>query len=66
MEQAGGNKSWFKTAYLPTAADSCVVAFRQWLRKYGGGGVDWGGALPPGSGSQHLPPTPSRRELLDK
>ncbi|GBG83872.1 hypothetical protein CBR_g37742 [Chara braunii] len=35
------NKEWNEAYYLPTASDRWVIAFRQWLHKYAGGGVKW-------------------------
>ena len=50
--------------YMPTAADAYVVAFRQWLERFGGGGP-WGG----GTAAEQLrllAPRLPRKALLDR
>ncbi|KAL2470023.1 Protochlorophyllide-dependent translocon component 52 [Abeliophyllum distichum] len=56
-----GPLNWHKSCFVPTKADANVVAFRTWLKKYGGTQVDWGTKF-----SRLLPPTPPREQLLDR
>lgn len=56
-----GPYNWHKSCYVPTKADSIVVAFRRWLNKYAGGQVDWRSKF---SGS--LPQSPPREQLMDR
>eukprot|EP00252_Welwitschia_mirabilis_P026827 TRINITY_DN894_c0_g1_i2.p1 TRINITY_DN894_c0_g1~~TRINITY_DN894_c0_g1_i2.p1 ORF type:complete len:528 (-),score=69.68 TRINITY_DN894_c0_g1_i2:301-1884(-) len=37
-----GMKTWEKACYVPTSADTAVIAFRKWLKKYAEGGIYWG------------------------
>ncbi|XP_074294153.1 protochlorophyllide-dependent translocon component 52, chloroplastic-like [Silene latifolia] len=53
---------WQKAYYMPTKADAMVIAFRKWLDKYAGEGVDWGNKYE----SAQLPPTPPKDVLLDR
>lgn len=32
---------WHKSFFMPTSADRFVVAYRKWLSKHAGGGVEW-------------------------
>ncbi|KAH9604004.1 hypothetical protein KSS87_023607 [Heliosperma pusillum] len=58
--QKGGK--WQKGYYMPTKSDAMVVAFRKWLDKYAGEGVDWGNKFV----ATQLPPTPRRDMLFDR
>lgn len=55
-----GNRNWETACYVPTKSDSFVIAYRRWLRVYGGGEPDWGGRY------KGLPPTPPREQLMDR
>lgn len=56
-----GTSNWQKACFVPTKADTLVVAFRRWLKKYSGGQIDWGMKF-----SGALPSTPPREQLLDR
>ncbi|MFS8008385.1 putative pheophorbide a oxygenase [Helianthus anomalus] len=56
-----GPLNWEKACFVPTKADTNVVAYRKWLKKYAGGQLDWGTKF---NGS--LPPTPPREQLMDR
>nr|GMD14895.1 protochlorophyllide-dependent translocon component 52, chloroplastic [Ipomoea batatas] len=56
-----GPYNWHKSCFVPTKADTLVVAFRRWLNKYAGGQVDWRGKF-----SGALPQTPPREQLMDR
>ncbi|KAI3794963.1 hypothetical protein L1987_37604 [Smallanthus sonchifolius] len=56
-----GPSNWQKTCFVPTKADTNVVAYRKWLKKYAGGQIDWGTKF---NGS--LPPTLPREQLMDR
>jgi phenylpropionate dioxygenase-like ring-hydroxylating dioxygenase large terminal subunit len=56
-----GSSNWQKACFVPTKSDALVVAFRRWLKKYGGGQVDWKGKY-----SGALPPSPPREQLMDR
>lgn len=56
-----GPTNWQKACFVPTKADTLVVAFRRWLKKHSGGQIDWGKKFSGG-----LPPTPPREQLLDR
>ncbi|CAN0845410.1 Protochlorophyllide-dependent translocon component 52, chloroplastic [Linum grandiflorum] len=55
-----GISNWSKACFIPTTADTQVVAFRRWLMRYSGGHLNWG----PKFGV--LPPTPPKEELMDR
>ncbi|CAN1339108.1 Protochlorophyllide-dependent translocon component 52, chloroplastic [Linum perenne] len=38
-----GISNWSKACFMPTKADTQVIAFRRWLRRYSGGQINWGG-----------------------
>ncbi|KAL2620821.1 hypothetical protein R1flu_001026 [Riccia fluitans] len=59
LAELGGNTE--KVYYTPALADTCVIEFRKWFRKYANSQVDFG----PKS-SATLPPTPARREFFDR
>ncbi|CAN1774849.1 Protochlorophyllide-dependent translocon component 52, chloroplastic [Linum perenne] len=46
-----GISNWSKACFMPTKADTRVIAFRRWLRRYSGGQINWGakfnGVIPP-------------------
>lgn len=48
--------------YAPTKADALVLAFRKWFHDFAGGAPDWGGHVE----SNKLPPSPSKRLMLDR
>ncbi|KAG0583455.1 hypothetical protein KC19_3G137300 [Ceratodon purpureus] len=48
--------------YAPTKADVLVLAFRKWLNTFAGGAPDWGRHFE----SNKLPPSPSKRMMLDR
>nr|GLL31761.1 protochlorophyllide-dependent translocon component 52, chloroplastic-like [Ipomoea trifida] len=56
-----GPYNWHKSCFVPTKADTLVVAFRRWLNKYAGGQVDWRGKF-----SGALPQMPPREQLMDR
>ncbi|CAI0413340.1 unnamed protein product [Linum tenue] len=56
-----GLSNWSKACFMPTTADSQVIAFRRWLRNYSGGHVSWGTKF-----SGVLPPTPPKEQLMDR
>ncbi|KAI7742895.1 hypothetical protein M8C21_006016 [Ambrosia artemisiifolia] len=56
-----GPLNWQKVCFVPTKADTNVVAFRKWLKKYAGGQINWG---PKFNGS--ISPTPLREQLMDR
>ncbi|CAM6091290.1 unnamed protein product [Calypogeia fissa] len=59
-EKAGGEmEKWNKAYYMPTTADRYVGAFRQWLARFGGKGVQWAEGVDP-----TLPPLITKREDL--
>ncbi|KAJ0463537.1 putative pheophorbide a oxygenase [Helianthus annuus] len=37
-----GFSNWQKACFVPGKADTMVVAFRKWLKKYAGGQIHWG------------------------
>ena len=50
---------WLEEVYTPNPQDKMVIAFRQWLEKYAGGGVPWANGLT-------LPSVgPDKRQLFD-
>ncbi|KAK9062562.1 hypothetical protein SSX86_019749 [Deinandra increscens subsp. villosa] len=57
-----GPSNWQKVCFMPTKADTTVVVFRKWLKKYAGGQVDWGSTKFNG----YLPPSLPREQLLDR
>ncbi|KAK9062564.1 hypothetical protein SSX86_019751 [Deinandra increscens subsp. villosa] len=57
-----GPSNWQKVCFVPTKADTNVVVFRKWLKKYAGGQVDWGSTKFNG----YLPPSLPREQLLDR
>lgn len=57
-----GPNNWHKICFVPTKSDGIVVGYRRWLNKYSQGQVDWGSKFNGGA----LPPTPPRKELLDR
>ncbi|CAI5464949.1 unnamed protein product [Closterium sp. Yama58-4] len=63
-----GGVPYSKLTYTPAAADRMVLAFRNWLRRYGGGEPAWDPSLTAGPGSAApLPSTVlSRAEMLDR
>ncbi|KAJ7527737.1 hypothetical protein O6H91_16G068700 [Diphasiastrum complanatum] len=58
IQEAG---TWETVCYLPTLADTFVIAFRSWLRLYGGH-PEWGSKQL----SNTLPPTTSKEQLMDR
>ncbi|KAK8934534.1 hypothetical protein KSP39_PZI015031 [Platanthera zijinensis] len=57
------NEQYTKVTFTPTQADRLVLAFRNWLRRYGNGQPDWFGV----ANQQSLPSTVlSKREMLDR
>ncbi|KAF5768221.1 putative pheophorbide a oxygenase [Helianthus annuus] len=56
-----GPSNWQKACFVPAKADTIVVAFRMWLKKYAGGQINWGTKF---SGS--LPSILSREQLMDR
>ncbi|CAI5525056.1 unnamed protein product [Closterium sp. Naga37s-1] len=64
----GGGVPYSKLTYTPAAADRMVLAFRNWLRRYGGGEPAWDPSLTAGpGGAAPLPSTVlSRAEMLDR
>ncbi|KAL8258510.1 hypothetical protein R6Q59_026463 [Mikania micrantha] len=56
-----GPSNWQKVCFVPTKADTNVVVFRKWLKKYAGGQIDWGTKL---NGS--LPSSLPREQLMDR
>ncbi|WOL19357.1 protochlorophyllide-dependent translocon component 52, chloroplastic [Canna indica] len=56
-----GPSGWHKVCFVPTKSDAMVLAFRNWLRKYSNGQVDWGT-----TSCEQLPPTPPREQLMDR
>ncbi|CAI5514788.1 unnamed protein product [Closterium sp. Naga37s-1] len=67
-EEEGGGVPYSKLTYTPAAADRMVLAFRNWLRRYGGGEPAWDPSLTAGpGGAAPLPSTVlSRKEMLDR
>lgn len=58
------NKEYTKLTFTPTQADRFVLAFRNWLRRYGNGQPEW---LVPVTSGQPLPSTIlSKRQMLDR
>ncbi|CAI5532322.1 unnamed protein product [Closterium sp. Naga37s-1] len=64
----GGGVPYSKLTYTPAGADRMVLAFRNWLRRYGGGEPAWDPSLTAGpGGAAPLPSTVlSRKEMLDR
>lgn len=59
-EKTGGElEKWNKGYFMPTTADRYVGAFRQWLTRFGGKGVQWAEGVDPS-----LPPLITKREDL--
>lgn len=56
LEASGGSENYAKACYLPTKADSFVLAFRQWANQY---------QADPFPG-ERLPPALSQAQLLDR
>lgn len=56
---AAQGKTYAQACYLPTAADAYIVAFRDWLVRYGGGGPAW-----PAGSATALPPVSETREAV--
>lgn len=56
-----GRGPWHKECFVPTKSDVPIVAFRNWLNKFGGGQVDWRAKF-----TTALPPTPPREQLMDR
>ncbi|KAL4198534.1 hypothetical protein AMTRI_Chr03g140690 [Amborella trichopoda] len=56
-----GQSNWLKSCFVPTKSDALVIAFRNWLRKYCGGQIDWGTKF-----HGYLPPTPPKEQLMDR
>lgn len=57
------NQQYTKITFTPTQADRLVLAFRNWLRRYGNGQPDWFGF----ANLQSLPSTVlSKRQMLDR
>ncbi|MFS8008100.1 putative pheophorbide a oxygenase [Helianthus anomalus] len=56
-----GPSNWQKACFVPAKADTIVVAFRMWLKKYAGGQINWGTKF-----SGYLPPILSREQLMDR
>ncbi|KAM0038102.1 putative pheophorbide a oxygenase [Helianthus debilis subsp. tardiflorus] len=56
-----GPSNWQKACFVPAKADTIVVAFRMWLKKYVGGQIKWGTKF-----SGYLPPILSREQLMDR
>ena len=55
-------EKWNKAFFMPTAADRYVGAFRQWLTRFAGKGVQYAAGVGP-----NLPPSITNREdLLDR
>eukprot|EP00253_Pinus_taeda_P032269 PITA_32269 len=58
------NRDYTTLTFTPTQADRFVLAFRNWLRRYGNGQPEWIG---PNTSGQPLPSTVlSKREMLDR
>lgn len=58
------NRDYSTLTFTPTQADRFVLAFRNWLRRYGNGQPEW---LGPNTSGQPLPSTVlSKREMLDR
>ena len=60
MEEGGGAKAP-AVYYTPASTDAFVNGYRAWLNKYAGSGVKWPSYVDPA-----LPPSPSKREILDR
>ncbi|KAL2536196.1 Pheophorbide a oxygenase [Forsythia ovata] len=57
------NKQYTTITFTPTQADRFVLAFRNWLRRYGNSQPEWFGT----ADQQHLPSTIlSKRQMLDR
>ncbi|CAN1333459.1 Protochlorophyllide-dependent translocon component 52, chloroplastic [Linum perenne] len=56
-----GISNWSKACFMPTKADTQVIAFRRWLRRYSGGQINWGAKF-----KGVLPPTPPKEQLMDR
>ncbi|KAM0065423.1 putative pheophorbide a oxygenase [Helianthus debilis subsp. tardiflorus] len=56
-----GPSNWQKACFVPAKADTNVVAFRKWLKKYANGQINWGTKF---NGS--LLPTLPREQLMDR
>ncbi|KAF6155196.1 hypothetical protein GIB67_019722 [Kingdonia uniflora] len=56
-----GPFNWQKACFVPTKSDAIVVAFRNWIRKYAGGQIDWGSKF-----GRSLPLTPPKEVLMDR
>uniref|UniRef100_A0A251SM05 Putative ACD1-like protein n=1 Tax=Helianthus annuus TaxID=4232 RepID=A0A251SM05_HELAN len=56
-----GPSNWLKACFVPAKADTNVVAFRKWLKKYAGGQINWGTKF-----SGHFPLTLPREQLMDR
>ncbi|KAH9327322.1 hypothetical protein KI387_007500 [Taxus chinensis] len=58
------NKEYSKLTFTPTQADRFVLAFRNWLQRYGNGQPEW---LVPTTPGQPLPSTVlSKQQMLDR
>eukprot|EP01018_Ginkgo_biloba_P021501 Gb_37383 [translate_table: standard] len=58
------NEQYTKLTFTPTQADRFVLAFRNWMRRYGNGQPEWVGPVTSG---QPLPSTVlSKRQMLDR
>lgn len=60
LEHEGAN-NWFERCYTPAGADAYVIGFRKWLINFAGGAPDWAGRF-----ENRLPPSPSKRIILDR
>lgn len=59
--EISGDEPWEKVCYVPTTSDAFVIAFRKWLRVYGGGAPLWQGI-----NSGKLPPALPREVVMDR
>lgn len=66
-DEAAAQREYGRLTYTPTGADRFVLAFRNWLRRYGGGQPAW---MDLGQGLAGRAPPPStvlsKREMLDR
>ena len=59
--EEGGSGRAPEVYYVPTAADAFVSAYRVWLKRFAGGGVEY-----PSYVEKKLPETPSKKVMLDR
>ena len=59
--EEGGSEKTPELYYVPTSADAFVSAYRVWLKRFAGGGVQY-----PDYVENKLPETPSKEVMLDR